>query len=58
LIPESRSPSPGIRISRDKDILDLANPDDADGMRLRAIAPDVRIVGPSEFIREIRASVR
>ena len=42
-------------VSRDNDILDLAKPDDADGMRLRAVAPNLRIVGPSEFIREIRA---
>jgi hypothetical protein len=41
-------------VSRDNDILDLAKPDDADAVRLRAIAPDIRIVEPREFVRDVR----
>jgi putative PIN family toxin of toxin-antitoxin system len=41
-------------VSRDNDILDLAKPDDADGARLRAVTPNLRIVAPSEFLAEIQ----
>jgi putative PIN family toxin of toxin-antitoxin system len=41
-------------VSRDRDILDLAKPDDADGARLRTIAPNIRIVAPGEFLDELR----
>lgn len=40
-------------VSRDNDLLDLAKPGDPDGMRLRELAPDLRIVTPAEFLRAI-----
>ena len=40
-------------VSRDRDILDLAHPNDADGKRLRALSPKLRVVEPLEFLREV-----
>ena len=41
-------------VSRDNDLLGLSKPDDADGARLREVAPNIRIVAPIEFLREIQ----
>ena len=42
-------------VSRDTDILDLADPSNPDGQRLRKHAPQLRIVEPSRFLSEVRA---
>ena len=39
-------------VSRDNDLLDLAKPDNSDGLRLRQEAPNLRIVDPIEFLRD------
>jgi predicted nucleic acid-binding protein len=36
-------------VSRDNDVLDLANPTDADGARLRHLAPLLQILDPLSF---------
>jgi predicted nucleic acid-binding protein len=41
-------------VSRDNDILDLAKPDDSDGLRLRKTAPNLQVVAPGEFMRRIQ----
>jgi predicted nucleic acid-binding protein len=41
-------------VSRDKDVLDLANPTDADGAHLRHLAPLLRILDPLSFLTELR----
>lgn len=37
-------------VTRDRDLLDLRNPDDLDGMRLRELHPTLKIVDPVEFL--------
>lgn len=41
-------------VSRDNDILDLADASTPDGERLRHHAPDLRILNPSAFLAEFR----
>lgn len=41
-------------VSRDNDLLDLARADDVDGVRLRALAPNLRILPPGDFLQEVR----
>ena len=45
-------------VSRDKDILDLADPSTPDGKRLRLQAPELQIVEPRAFLEEIRKRMR
>ncbi len=44
-------------VSRDKDILDLADPSTPDGERLHRQAPELRIAEPREFLAQIRKSM-
>ena len=44
-------------VSRDTDILDLANPNDPDGVRLRLFAPRLQILDPVSFLAEMRRKV-
>jgi hypothetical protein len=41
-------------VSRDNDILDLADGSAPDGGRLRRMASDLHILDPAEFLAEIR----
>jgi len=41
-------------VSRDTDVLDLANPTNADGARLRHLAPLLQILDPLSFLTELR----
>lgn len=40
-------------VSRDRDVLDLQAPDSRPSQELRAVAPDLTILDPVEFLREI-----
>lgn len=44
-------------ISRDSDVLDLARPDDPDGVRLRRLAPRLQILDPVSFLADIRREI-
>ncbi len=44
-------------VSRDTDMLDLALPDNPDGVRLRHYAPQLRIVDPVSFLAEMRRTL-
>ena len=44
-------------VSRDTDILDLANPDVPDGVRLRLHAPRLQILDPVSFLAEMRRMI-
>jgi predicted nucleic acid-binding protein len=41
-------------VSRDSDVLDLANPNDPDGTRLRRHAPRLQILDPVSFLADMR----
>jgi predicted nucleic acid-binding protein len=45
-------------VSRDKDILDLADASTPDGERLRRFAPDLQILEPGAFLTEIRGRLQ
>ena len=44
-------------VSRDADILDLAERDNHDGARLRRYAPNLRILDPASFLADLRRTV-
>ena len=44
-------------VSRDRDILDLANRNDPDGARLLRHAPQLQILDPVSFLVEIRRTI-
>ncbi len=43
-------------VTWDKDLLDLMEPENADGQTLKAQAPNLRIVAPPELLRTLRAA--
>jgi putative PIN family toxin of toxin-antitoxin system len=45
-----------VLVSWDKDLLDLMNPANPDGQRLRAQAPSLKILTPPDFLARIRAA--
>src|ERR1035437_6131439 len=43
--------------SRDSDVLDLANPNNRDAVRLRRYAPHLQILDPVSFLAEMRRNI-
>jgi putative PIN family toxin of toxin-antitoxin system len=44
-------------VSRDTDLLDLTEQDNADGVRLRSCAPQLQIVDPGTFLADVRRTL-